>query len=676
MVDFSKQSRKASAPGQDASQGISSTGFQDPSGEYPRKEYFYSSSINQAAVGTKINKLYLGGGDVVTGLDLYPLKPSDYPLNQVKETASGHVIEYDDTPGNERILIKHATGSGVELRADGSTIVSATNNKIEVTGGNQKVIVEGNGTLVYKGNLNLSVTGDLNIDCANFNLEVNGDKKVNIDGNYREEINGNVGSLVNGNVNRTSTKATTDVRLGDYTSVIKGDQNLVVSGDSKFNVGRTSKITAKDELDISSDNVNIGAQDISVFGATGTIGGTGIIYYAHNYYGQSATFTEGVTAPTFHGDLNGTAKEAIDANKAATAAIGTASPGGYTLTNTATDSTRSLSLTYSLGPTQDLMNFYLHKSDRGIGRVNLDPGDFIKNAIDRTSANDGVASKSLTTKQIRSKLRDPNTKAKDKFIANALAEGKLSPQYSRTTPPSVGRIVKAIGTARHKYDVPGNTSGSIPSDRFVSNKNRKAERLLPDPVFNPNFKSRIRSDTLLAPGIAIAKFLGGHGDRITLNHIRSHEEKIQIARNLYYHAQIIRRVATNKEEFEDYRMVVAEGVYKKGPNEILTKDSFNSLATVGRCVVYELYNEDGFLDVGKTFDLAVYLKDFVQFDRLVLDYDNYNPDGSINAQIIITVPNIPETFSVQFQNSVETFYNGELQSDKELIEVTLPILGT
>ena len=46
------------------------------------------------------------------------------------------------------------------MRADGSVIVSSTNNRIEVTGGDQTTIVEGAGNLVYKGNLNLVVTGD------------------------------------------------------------------------------------------------------------------------------------------------------------------------------------------------------------------------------------------------------------------------------------------------------------------------------------------------------------------------------------------------------------------------------------------------------------------------------------------------------------------------------------
>ena len=86
------------------------------------------------------------GGDIGLSLDIAEQRPSEYPFNQIQETQSGHVVEYDDTPGGERILIKHRKGE--EMRADGSVIVSAVNNKIEATGGDQTAIIEGHGNLV------------------------------------------------------------------------------------------------------------------------------------------------------------------------------------------------------------------------------------------------------------------------------------------------------------------------------------------------------------------------------------------------------------------------------------------------------------------------------------------------------------------------------------------------
>lgn len=160
--------------------GVPDNGMQNASGDYPKREYNFGSSINKAALGTKVNKLYTGGGDINVPLNIPEQMPSQYPFNQVDETPSGHVIEMDDTPGGERVLIKHRKGSGVELRADGTVVISALNNKVEVTGGDQTVIVEGHGNLVYNGNLNLKVSGDMNVDVGgDYNLNVAGNREDN-----------------------------------------------------------------------------------------------------------------------------------------------------------------------------------------------------------------------------------------------------------------------------------------------------------------------------------------------------------------------------------------------------------------------------------------------------------------------------------------------------------------
>ena len=39
---------------------------------------------------------------------------SVYPYNKVTETESGHLLEFDDTPGAKRIHLRHATGNSIE----------------------------------------------------------------------------------------------------------------------------------------------------------------------------------------------------------------------------------------------------------------------------------------------------------------------------------------------------------------------------------------------------------------------------------------------------------------------------------------------------------------------------------------------------------------------------------
>jgi len=115
--------------------------------------------------------------------------------------------------------------------------------------------------------------------------------------------------------------------------------------------------------------------------------------------------------------------------------------------------------------------------------------------------------------------------------------------------------------------------------------------------------------------------------------------------------------------------VVVEGVYRAGPGETLQTDTPNWLASKGRRVVYELIDETGSQASEKTFDLAVYLKDFLFYDKLTLDYDTFDPSGLINAQIIIDMPKVSEDYDCVYGMNLETVFNNKVQTNKELIEI-------
>lgn len=84
---------------------------------------------------------------------------------------------------------------------------------------------------------------------------------------------------------------------------------------------------------------------------------------------------------------------------------------------------------------------------------------------------------------------------------------------------------------------------------------------------------------------------------------------------------------------------------------------------------YQVINGFGRLDLERTFDVAVYIKDNARFKRLVLDYDTYNPDGSLTATILVEFPTVPSTYDLTFKQNIETQYNGVLFSKNELVEV-------
>lgn len=280
--------RKVSQGAQEETLGVPKEGFFDPDGEFPLESYKSESSINKCARGDDTNTLELGGSHPGINFNIPQIVESIYPYNQTKETSSGHSIQLDDTMGNERVLIKHRSGAGIELRADGSVIVSTKQNKIEVVGGNQNTIVEGNGTIVYKGNLDLQVTGDMNL---------------NVGGDYNLTVDGNVNEVFKHDVNTTI--------IQDETRNIKGSCLSNVQDNMVTNVGNNYSVSVENKYNVNADNCSQSFNE-------GSIGGTQV-----DFTGDTSTCT------TFHGSLEGNAKTATESGRAGTAgAIGAGGSAG------------------------------------------------------------------------------------------------------------------------------------------------------------------------------------------------------------------------------------------------------------------------------------------------------------------------------------------------------------
>ena len=108
-----------------------------------------------------------------------------YPHNKATTTTSGHVIEIDDTPDNERIHIFHKSGSFVEIHPNGDGVTHTKNgfktvtgnDKIHVTGdlnitvdGDMNVTVKGDVTETFEGNQTTTITKNLDVDAARIDL--------------------------------------------------------------------------------------------------------------------------------------------------------------------------------------------------------------------------------------------------------------------------------------------------------------------------------------------------------------------------------------------------------------------------------------------------------------------------------------------------------------------------
>lgn len=135
---------------------------------------------------------------------------AEYPYNRVIETGSGHVIELDDTPGGERIMIYHRNGSYIQMSPTSTTIKSPHDT--------------------------------YNVNDKNYHMYVGGTNVVTIDGDCHVLIKGNKIEEI----------------MGNYQQIIHGNHSVGVAGQMNMNGGEQGQIRAANlVLESNVENLNI-----------------------------------------------------------------------------------------------------------------------------------------------------------------------------------------------------------------------------------------------------------------------------------------------------------------------------------------------------------------------------------------------------------------------------------
>ena len=298
---------------QEITMGIPIDGTVDPTGEYPRRNNWFGNSISQSGRGVKINSLSMGGSTLGVNFDVPMNAPSMFPYNQANETPSGHTFELDDTPGSERVLIKHHSGAGVELKPDGSVVVAAKSHRIEVVGSDHNVIVQGQGNITYDGDLNMIVNG-------NYNMTVNGTYNVDVGANHNHSVHGTqiteVGdihqTIVRGNKDTKVYGDVLDLSIGERKVVGKKDIRMITGRDHIINSARHVRSTAEELVTSSSGKgMTLVSEKMNITGRYGKVGGEHFHHVGSLFTGPGDTDAKGDqgTKTVFHGNLIGRALE-------------------------------------------------------------------------------------------------------------------------------------------------------------------------------------------------------------------------------------------------------------------------------------------------------------------------------------------------------------------------------
>ena len=177
-------------------------GFSDPSGTYPKDDFIGESDINRLARNENIDKTIVKRKsdnrerDIKTAADHSWDEPTipynaKYPKNHVYESESGHIEEFDDTPGAERIHRYHKTGTFEEIHPDGTVVRKIVGEDYEIISKNKKILIKGSCSVTINGDAEVLVRGNSTTNVkGNETKVVNGDMNVTVKGDYNETVEG------------------------------------------------------------------------------------------------------------------------------------------------------------------------------------------------------------------------------------------------------------------------------------------------------------------------------------------------------------------------------------------------------------------------------------------------------------------------------------------------------
>ena len=297
-----------SLPGYPQEVSNTNIGFNDPKGFYPQKlnplsgHELNESDVNRLArVDKDKPSLIPEKKDLAAVKDIKvadgtswnePDSAYDpfYPYNHVYESESGHIKEFDDSVGTERIHEYHRRGTFYEVNNTGDKSTRVIRDNYEV--------IKRNDFRYVKGDLNLTISGKLNIKCKDFNLDVEDDFNETIGKDHRTNVSGIQTTTVNGDVTKTyNSKFTSDIKgaaIQSYENTLTNfhifnqstgveptvtnhhDANVLhkVTGEVEFNVTTNFEIFSDATVDVSGATVDIDGTTTNINATTIAVNAT------------------------------------------------------------------------------------------------------------------------------------------------------------------------------------------------------------------------------------------------------------------------------------------------------------------------------------------------------------------------------------------------------------------
>ena len=277
-IKFDKPPAKGTEVNLKVSTQQSLNGFADPRSFYPRRVNEVDTNrlaVNDATKQHPVVNLKRQRIDDLVG-EPETQYASKYPYNHVKETESGHIVEFDDTPGHERIHEYHRSGTFYEVHPDGTKVTKIIGDDYEIVHQNKKLRVRGNIEVYCDGDADLYVRGSLtgqvdeNIDLhAGKNINIHAGKNMRFYANDSMEFTAQK-ELTATSVSKMTLQSQADVNInaeGNYLTNIKGTSDIISDGKIAIKSPSSIIINGNSTIDIlGGGNMNLEGKEIKLNG--------------------------------------------------------------------------------------------------------------------------------------------------------------------------------------------------------------------------------------------------------------------------------------------------------------------------------------------------------------------------------------------------------------------------
>lgn len=233
-------------------------GFIDPTLKYPLDNHLNEPDTNRLARNQSIEKTIVAEkeGNRSTNISVanssfqwvQPNCPYNamYPYNHVYYTESGHIQEFDDTPGSERIHLYHKSGTFTEIDHVGNQVNKVVGSRVTIVEDDDKIYISGSGLITIDGDFSLDVKRALHIEVqGNANLAVHGDLNQVVDGN------------INFKCIDFNLECTNNLNIHCIESFITNENNFNVSSDGSILLSSSEDLYLTSATTLAADSAEI-----------------------------------------------------------------------------------------------------------------------------------------------------------------------------------------------------------------------------------------------------------------------------------------------------------------------------------------------------------------------------------------------------------------------------------